>query len=244
MRKGCLSRFGLVLQLCVTAVISMPQPISAGEVGPKAEFLLKARFRNAGMGYPPERLQLIALKASKRLELWVWADRSWRHIHDYPIFAASGHAGPKLREGDKQVPEGFYRVTALNPNSRFHLSLKLDYPNPFDWQHAVEEGRKSPGSNIFIHGSAWSVGCLAIGNRNVEELYALVSAVGPEQVQVMIVPYDFRIRDYSITEDDPPWLERLYGYLNLRLRQFPLAAKMRGCSVECLMHQARQKTRP
>ncbi|MGD8590875.1 MAG: L,D-transpeptidase family protein [Chromatiales bacterium] len=219
----------------------MPQPISAAEVGPKAEFLLKARFRHAGVSYPPELLQLIALKETKRLELWVWADRKWRHIHDYPVLAASGDAGPKLREGDKQVPEGFYRISALNPNSQFHLSLKLDYPNPFDWQHAIEEGRKSPGSNIFIHGSAWSVGCLAIGNQNVEELYGLVSEVGPERVQVMVIPYDFRTRDYSITQDDPPWLERLYGYLNLRVRQFPLAAKRRGCSVECLMHQATHK---
>jgi murein L,D-transpeptidase YafK len=173
------------------------------------------------------------------LELWVWADRQWRHIHDYPVFAASGKAGPKLREGDRQVPEGFYRITDLNPNSKFHLSLKLDYPNTFDWQHAVEEDRKSPGSNIFIHGSAWSVGCLAIGNQNVEELYALVSRVGPEQVQVMILPHDFRKKDYAIKHGDPHWLEELYDYLKLRIRQFPLAAKMRGCTVDCLLHQAR-----
>jgi murein L,D-transpeptidase YafK len=215
---------------------------TAQEVGPMASFLLKARFQQAQVAYPPERVQLIALKQSKRLELWVWADGKWRHIHDYPVFAASGHAGPKLREGDKQVPEGFYRISALNPNSKFHLSLKLDYPNPFDWQHAMEEGRETPGSDIFIHGSAWSVGCLAIGNRNVEELFALVSEVGPERVQVLIAPYDFRAREYVVADDDPPWLERLYGYLNARMGQFPLAAKLRGCSVECLIRQARDNT--
>jgi hypothetical protein len=229
-----------LFRFAIFLLIALAQPVIAAEVGPKAEYLLQARFRHAGVDFPPERIQLIALKESKRLELWVWAQRKWRHIHDYPIFAASGHAGPKLREGDKQVPEGFYRITALNPNSKFHLSLKLGYPNPFDWQHAMDEGREKPGSDIFIHGSAWSVGCLAIGNQNVEELYGLVSQIGPEKVQVMILPYDFRVRHYSIAKHDPPWLETLYGYLNLRMHQFPLEAKMRGCTVECLMRQVRR----
>jgi hypothetical protein len=239
MRQGRLSLYAWVLGLVVLTGIGMSQPVGSAEVGPKAEYLLRARFRHADISYPPERIQLIALKATKRLELWVWADRKWRHVHDYPVFAASGHAGPKLREGDKQVPEGFYRITALNPNSKFHLSLKLDYPNAFDWRYALEEGRESPGSDIFIHGSAWSVGCLAIGNQNVEELYALVSEVGPERVQVMILPYDFRTGGYALTKAAPDWLGRLYGYLNLRIRQFPLAAKLQGCSLDCLMHQAR-----
>ena len=235
-------RFGWMLLMLMLVGNSLFQPVAAQEVGPMAKYLLKARFERAGVSYPPERIQLIALKENKRLELWAWADRKWRHIHDYPVFAASGHAGPKLKEGDKQVPEGFYRISALNPNSKFHLSLRLDYPNPFDWQHAVDEGRESPGSDIFIHGSAFSVGCLAIGNRNVEELYALVSQVGPEQVQVMIVPYDFRSRDYVLGKEDPSWLEHLYGYLKLRMRQFPLKAKLRGCTVDCLLQQARHNT--
>ena len=61
------------------------------------EASLKARFELAGAHYPPERIQLIALKEPKRLELWAWSGKKWRHVHDYPIFAASGHAGPKLR---------------------------------------------------------------------------------------------------------------------------------------------------
>ncbi|MES9822567.1 MAG: hypothetical protein ABW147_18580, partial [Candidatus Thiodiazotropha sp.] len=81
---------------------------------------LKARFEQAGVDYPPQRIQLIALKESRRLELWAYQHDAWRFIHDYAIFAASGGVGPKLREGDKQVPEGFYRITELNPNSHFH----------------------------------------------------------------------------------------------------------------------------
>lgn len=227
----------LVLLLSAMGLAQGLQETAAGARGPAPEYLIKARFQRAGVDYPPQRIQLIALKETKRLELWSWADRKWRHIHDYPVFAASGHAGPKLREGDKQVPEGFYRIEALNPNSNFHLSLKLDFPNPFDWKNATEEGRKTPGSNIFIHGSAWSVGCLAIGNRAVEELYALVSRIGVDRVQMLIAPYDFREKGVSIREGEPPWVEQLYGYLNARMRQLPLADKLDGCSTDCLVNQ-------
>lgn len=186
---------------------------------------LKVRFKHAGVEYPPQRIQLIALKQSRRLELWAYQQETWRFIHDYAIFAASGSAGPKLREGDKQVPEGFYRITELNPNSHFHLSMKLNYPNGFDWMNATMEGRAAPGSNIFIHGSAWSAGCLAIGNRYIEELFTLVAKVGLEHSAVFIVPYDFRQAEITLTDNGPAWLGELYAYLKLRLAHFPLAEK-------------------
>lgn len=186
---------------------------------------LKSRFRSAEVDYPPERIQLIALKESRRLELWAWEAPQWRHVVDYPVFAASGHNGPKLEEGDRQVPEGFYRIEALNPNSHFHLSLKLNYPNAYDWKNALDEGRTTPGSNIFIHGSAWSKGCLAIGNRNVDEVFALVSEVGIDNAYVLIAPYDFRTRELGVEANQPAWVKELYAYLNVRMAQFPLSAK-------------------
>jgi L,D-transpeptidase catalytic domain len=95
----------------------------------------------------------------------VWVETSGQvvFIHSYSVLVASGHNGPKLREGDRQVPEGFYRITSLNPNSSYHLSIKLNYPNAFDQQHADEEGRDRLGGDIFIHGKAASIGCLAMG---------------------------------------------------------------------------------
>jgi hypothetical protein len=194
---------------------------------------LKKRFDRAAVDYPPQRIQLIALKESRRLELWAYQHNAWHFIHDYAIFAASGGGGPKLREGDKQVPEGFYRITELNPNSHFHLSMKLNYPNGFDWLNAARESRKAPGSNIFIHGSAWSAGCLAIGNRYIEELFMLVAKVGMQQSAVLIVPYDFRQREIRVTEKEPVWLAELYSYLKLRLAQFPLAEKGFKCISDC-----------
>lgn len=199
----------------------------------RMEAQLSERFELAGVDYPPQRIQLIALKQTRRLELWAFQKGSWRYVHDYPVFAASGEAGPKLREGDKQVPEGFYQIVELNPNSHFHLSLKLNYPNTFDWLQAVREDRKQPGSNIFIHGSAWSAGCLAIGNRYVEELFYLVGKVGLEQAGVMILPYDFRVRQISLSGEEPEWLAGLYDRLKLRMEDFPLAAKATACGYRC-----------
>ena len=193
---------------------------------------IAARFEQAGVDFPPQRVQLIALKESRRLELWAYSQQRWWFIHDYAIFAASGEAGPKLREGDKQVPEGFYRIVGLNPNSHFHLSMRLNYPNAFDWVQAGLEERHSPGSNIYIHGSAWSAGCLAIGNHYIEELFYLVARLGVERAAVLIVPYDFRSRAVTAAEE-PVWLDELYRYLKLRLAKFPLSEKRSSCGLGC-----------
>ncbi|MEN8179645.1 MAG: L,D-transpeptidase family protein [Pseudomonadota bacterium] len=227
----------VLLLLAISGLSEAARKQNDPPAGQQVLQLLKARFQYADIDYPPERIQLIALKESRKLELWAWQDHQWRHIHDYPVFAASGHTGPKLREGDKQVPEGFYRIESLNPNSNFHLSLKLNYPNPYDWKNASDEGRKTPGSNIFIHGSAWSVGCLAIGNRSVEELYTLVAKIGAHKAHVLIAPYDFRVREVKTDKAQPPWLKQLYTYLNLRMEQFPLTEKKSKCSVDCLLNQ-------
>jgi murein L,D-transpeptidase YafK len=143
---------------------------------------------------------MVVLKQERRLELWARLGPEWRAIRTYRILGASGGTGPKLREGDRQVPEGVYRIEALNPNSRHHLSLKLNYPNRFDRVKARREGRSRPGSNIFIHGGRASVGCIAVGDRAIEELFCLVARMWPTEVQVVMAPCDMR----SGTAPPPP----------------------------------------
>jgi hypothetical protein len=202
-------------------------------IAERTETILQERFELAGIDYPPQRIQLIAFKRNRRLELWAYQENRWHFVHDYAVFAASGTTGPKLREGDKQVPEGFYQIVDLNPNSHFHLSLKLNYPNAFDWMQATREGREKPGSNIFIHGSAWSTGCLAIGNRYVEELFYLVAKVGLEHAGVLIAPYDFRRREIVLKGEEPEWVARLYARLKLRLADFPFTERASACGYRC-----------
>jgi murein L,D-transpeptidase YafK len=136
-----------------------------------------------------------------------------RRVKDYPVLAASGVLGPKLREGDRQVPEGIYRVPALNPRSRFHLSIRLDYPNEFDLAQALRDGRSEPGSDIFIHGGAASIGCLAMGDEIIEELFLLARDTGLAKLSVIIVPTDFRRREFPPPPGAPAWTAELYARL-------------------------------
>ena len=161
-------------------------------VGPRARQRFVPLVRYAGLDYPPRALALLGFKRERRLEVWGRDEGAWSRIDAYPILAASGVEGPKRREGDRQVPEGIYRIVGLNPNSRFHLSMALDYPNAFDLVQAELDGRDEPGSEIFIHGGAVSIGCLAIGDRAIEELFVLVADVGFERVQVILAPRDPR----------------------------------------------------
>ena len=150
-------------------------------------------FRNADLAYPPPALALLVFKRERRLEVWGRAaDGPWRRVDMLPILAASGIPGPKLRQGDLQVPEGIYRVIAFNPYSRFHLSMMLDYPNAYDLAVAESDGRTELGGDIFIHGGAKSIGCVAIGDRAIEDLFVLVADVGMENVTVIVAPRDPR----------------------------------------------------
>src|SRR5512138_207310 len=102
------------------------------QFGSLVERRLRPSFEAAGAAYPPEELALLAFKDSRMLEVYAQVNGRWRFVKSYRVLAASGQPGPKLREGDHQVPEGVYRVESLNPNSRFHLSVRLNYPNEFD----------------------------------------------------------------------------------------------------------------
>jgi len=215
---------GLVSLTCLACMNARPHTIESRlaqfEV-PVRERLASA-FQQAEAPWPPARLTLLAFKGERLLEAWVpGPDGAWVFLKTYPILAASGSLGPKLREGDRQVPEGIYRIEYLNPNSRFHLSLKLDYPNAFDRARAQEEGRTHPGSDIMIHGSDASIGCLAMGDPAAEELFVMAARPGIEQVRVIIAPVDLRVRPAPVLEGHPPWTPGLYGQIQEALRTYP-----------------------
>jgi len=180
------------------------------QYGPIVEPKVIARFKKAGIIYPPQKIGFYAIKQDKKLELWAMSGTNWGKVTTYPILKASGHLGPKLTEGDKQVPEGIYHISGLNPNSAYHLSMKLNYPNPFDLKQAQKEGRNNPGSNIFIHGKAVSVGCLAMGDEAIEELFILVQKMGLQEVEVIISPTDTRLAKLKAPPGAPVWTADLY----------------------------------
>lgn len=176
-----------------------------------------------GLACPPRELALVGLKAEKQLEVWARDSDTapWTHLKSYEVLAASGGPGPKLREGDRQVPEGIYGIEYFNPNSRFHLSMKVDYPNAFDKARAREEGRTGLGGDIFIHGNNVSIGCLAIGNDMIEELYWLAGSVERSRITVVLAPYDFRKDALCIAPpESPKWVAGLYQEIKVRMGEF------------------------
>jgi hypothetical protein len=180
-------------------------------------------FRAAEAAWPPKRLDFLAFKLEKRLEVYVPGKQAKPvFLKSYPVLAASGSLGPKLREGDMQVPEGIYRVEYLNPNSRFHLSMKLDYPNADDRNQARAEGRTRLGGDIMIHGNHVSIGCLAVGDPAAEELFVLAALAGVDQVRVLIAPVDFRQRGLPPDLLLPSWTDGLYKRLASELKEYPV----------------------
>ena len=189
-------------------------------LGPAVRLRLAAFMRDAGLDYPPHQLALLAFKRERRLEIWGRDAGPWARIDMLPILAASGLPGPKLQQGDRQVPEGIYRVMALNPNSRFHLSIMLDYPNAYDVAVADAEGRTDLGGEIFIHGSAVSIGCLAMGDRAIENLFVLVADVGIENVEVIVAPRDPRGGIALQPVTGLPFTDDLYRQIETALLEF------------------------
>lgn len=154
-------------------------------------------------------------KEENELELWLQPRPGSRYqlYAKWNVAARSGKLGPKLKEGDRQAPEGFYSVgrSQLNPNSDYHLSFNIGYPNEYD------RSLNRTGSFIMVHGSNVSIGCFAMTDPVIEEVYLIVEAAlnqGQEAVPVHVFP--FRMTEERMTktrEDKSEWLD---FWMNLR----------------------------
>jgi murein L,D-transpeptidase YafK len=158
---------------------------AADRVRPALERALTAKDLHFG-----DPVFLRAFKEEKQLELWMRRRDSGKYelFRTWNIAAQSGKPGPKLAEGDGQVPEGFYSVppSAMKPDSKYHLAFNIGYPNAYDLHH----GRN--GSLIMIHGNRVSIGCLAMTDAVIEEIYTLCDAAhdqGQKSFQVHILPF-------------------------------------------------------
>ena len=125
----------------------------------------------------PEVTQIRVYKAERRMELW----HHDRMLRAFRVQLGNPY-GHKQQEGDRRTPEGRYYIDRRNPNSRFHLSIGISYPNAQDRARAAARG-VSPGGDIFIHGRGprfqnvrgdWTDGCIAVTDRQVEDIYAMV----------------------------------------------------------------------
>lgn len=192
------------------------------QCGPKSDARLIPLFRAKKIPYPPSSLTLVGLKQEKRMELYAAGeDGRCRFIREYPILAASGKAGPKLREGDMQVPEGIYHIESLNPNSLYHLALRVGYPNDWDREHAKTDGRTQLGGDIMIHGNQCSIGCLAMGDPASEDLFILAARTGIENITVILAPCDLRAHPApKLPPNQPAWANDLHARIKDELSKY------------------------
>ncbi len=167
-------------------------------------------------------------KKESIMEVWIRSESKYEHLKDYNICAYSGSLGPKLKEGDRQSPEGFYKVKKyqLNPNSKFHLSFNLGYPNKYDRTH------ERTGSFLMVHGNCVSDGCYAMTNVKIEEIYELVEeALQKGQKYVQVHAYPFRMTEenmafYSENEWYDFWVNLKEGYDYFEAEKLPPLVKV------------------
>lgn len=185
--------------------VALPDPVAIDR--------LPSRNLTAELMAEFSSITLLGLKQERRLELWGHRGSGIETelLRVYPFTGFSGTLGPKLREGDGQIPEGIYRIEYLNPHSSYHRSMKLDYPNAWDRAKGLEDERPQLGFDIFIHGSFLTVGCIPIGDKAIEELFTVVEDFGYRRAAVIIAPWDFRVREDHPEIEAIDWELELYS---------------------------------
>jgi len=183
---------------------------------------LEQNFRKAGFQDFPSEILFVGLKEEQLLQVYAKKDAEIKFIKQYPFTANSGQLGPKLKEGDRQIPEGIYKIEYLNPNSSYYLSLKVSYPNEFDKSKTNFSNIKEMGGDIFIHGKAVTIGCIPIGDEAIEEVFMMAKKAIHKPIKVIISPRDFRkVKAYpSIPHIN--WEEELYDKIKEELKEIPL----------------------
>jgi murein L,D-transpeptidase YafK len=170
-------------------------------------------FKTAGVAWPPEQMYLRAFKHEREVEVWAGPKAGpLVKVKTYPICYASGELGPKRQRGDQQVPEGFYSIDLFNPTSNFHLSMRVSYPNAADQFHKTA---RDPGGAIMVHGNCVSIGCIAIEDEPIKELYIMAldtRAKTKRNVPIHIFPRRLDAEGMKALEADRPATDPLLAF--------------------------------
>ncbi len=155
-------------------------------------------YKEKGADFLSSGIFIRVFKQEKKLELWAKNKQGvYILLKEYTICSASGSLGPKRQQGDEQVPEGFYHIDLFNPYSSFHLSMRINYPNSSD---KLLSNAANPGGDIFIHGHCVSIGCLAMTDDKIRELYiAAVQARNSGQQKIPVHIFPFRMTKEKMT---------------------------------------------
>ena len=160
--------------------------------------LLETTLKENKIAFDNLNLLFVAIKDDDLLEVYAKTkqETTYRKLLSYNICSRSGQLGPKRKQGDEQVPEGFYHIDRFNPMSKFYLSLGLNYPNLSD----KRKGKAgSLGGDIFIHGSCVTIGCLPMTDTHIKEIYLLaVHAKNNGQSKIPVYIFPFKMTDQNL----------------------------------------------
>src|SRR5487761_2448492 len=199
---GLWGRLAILMVLGVGLTACQPQSVDDSRayaaISPATLALMKAK------GTTPEAPMMIrAFKKESVFEIWKMTDKGqYALLKSYPMCRWSGQLGPKKREGDRQVPEGFYQITPgqMNPHSHYYLSFNVGYPNAYDraW------GRT--GNSIMVHGICSSAGCFSMTNKQIGEIYAIAREAfngGQKSIQMESFPFRMTAKNLAKYRLDP-----------------------------------------
>lgn len=162
------------------------------------ENTVKEYFTRQKLSHEDFELFIRGFKKEELLEIWVREknDPIFTLLTTYKFCSISGHLGPKRKEGDLQIPEGIYHINHFNPQSNFHLSLGINYPNASD---KILSDPRHPGSAIYVHGNCVTIGCIPITDEKIKELYIIaVEARNNGQQKIPVHIYPCRLDDLGM----------------------------------------------
>ncbi len=203
----------------ILTLVLLLMSLSSCEKAPIAKETIIQQFKD----FAGKPLFIRIFKEEHELEMWVEENNRYQLLKSYKICTWSGSLGPKLKEGDGQSPEGFYSFGQkhLKPDSKYHRAFNIGYPNEFD----IANGRT--GSFIMVHGDCVSIGCYAMTDPIIEEIYYLVEQAllkGQDKISIHIFPFrmsDEKLKKFKDNKNYPFWQNLKEGYDLFELNKVP-----------------------
>ena len=203
----------LLFSLAAGGQTTIPDSKRAADIRQKMWPRLQKELKTRGLK-EDQPVFIRIIKETGILQLWVLSDKEYELFKSYEVCNYSGGLGTKTHDGDNKSPEGYYTITPgqLHPNSEYHLAINIGYPNP------LERQLRYTGDAIMIHGDCASIGCYAMTDPIIEEIYTMVYqafAHGQKSIQLSIVPFkmdDEHMKTYASSPNYPFWKNLKEGY--------------------------------
>lgn len=242
--KPLFSVFGLLLLFSFTSDTGFKEEQLAYQrvkaVFEDREIEVKTMLHKANLNAENFDLYIRAFKTEGTLEVWAKnkVEQVYRLVKTYPFCSNVGIVGPKRKQGDLQIPEGFYHLSKFNPESNYHLSLKVSYPNRSD---SLLSKHADLGGQIFIHGGCLTVGCIPITDARIEELYIMAVLArngGQIDIPIHIFPARLNYSNYKLLLEQNQDRELHVFWTNMRpvYQHFEQTGKIPAITIN---HQGR-----